>query len=114
MVERFVSERDTDGNHLVRTWWCFGDRELNAIIRSTKPVANGDAIIGRSVLDVPVPDAVRAVHESLRADYGRVDYAIVDGTPVVYDLNRTPETSEGAAAVYGAEIRALADGIDRF
>jgi hypothetical protein len=50
----------------------------------------------------------------LHADFGRIDYAVVDGEAVVYDLNRTPAMSDGARDVYGPEIVALAPAIEGF
>jgi hypothetical protein len=113
VVERFLTERVGD-DHVVRAWWFFGTRGLNTWIRACDPIAKGDAITDRRILDDPPPPVIEETRRRLHADYGRIDYAIVDGEAVVYDVNRTPTLSEGARAVYGDQIVALADGLDDY
>jgi hypothetical protein len=113
VVERFLSERAGD-LYVARTWWYFGTRGLNPWIHATDPIAKGHAIVARGILDEPPPAAVEEIRARLHADFGRIDYAVVDGEAVVYDLNRTPATSEGARQFYGPEILALAPAITEF
>jgi hypothetical protein len=110
VVERFLGERAGD-LHVVRSWWYFGTRGLNTWIHGNDPIVKGNSIVARGVLHEPVPAALHQIRARLHADYGRIDYAVVDGTAVVYDLNRTPVMSEGAQEVYGPEIVDLAGAV---
>jgi hypothetical protein len=111
VVERFLSERAGD-DYISRMWWFCGSRGLNTLLRATAPVAKGPVVVERRALDDPVPDIVHETRARLRADLGRIDYAIVDGEAVVYDVSRTPVMHPDAVATHGAELRALAHGVD--
>ena len=113
VVEKLLSERE--GDHFVlRSWYFLGSRSFNVRLLSVVPVVKGPDIMAREVLADTVPAEVRRVREALGADYGRIDYAIVDGVPVVYDINRTPSTTPGARERYRSELAHIARGIDDF
>lgn len=111
VVERFLSERVGD-DYVTRTWWFCGARGLNTMVRATAPVAKGPVVVERRELDEPPPPLVQETRSRLHADLGRIDYAIVDGQPVVYDVSRTPVMHPDAVAIHGAELRELARGLD--
>jgi hypothetical protein len=111
VVERLVSERAGD-DYITRTWWFCGSRGLNTALRATAPVAKGPVVVERRELPDPVPALVHETRARLHADLGRIDYAVVDGQAVVYDVSRTPVMHPDAVATHGDELRALAHGID--
>lgn len=114
VVERFETERDDDGNFVLRAWSFLGSQEFDTRTVSPVPIAKGARLIDRAVQRSGPPAEVRAFRAAFAADYGRIDYAIVDGRPVVYDLNRTPTTTPAGYAAYRDELARLARGIADF
>ena len=111
VVEQFQSERDRDGNFVLRAWSFLGSEHFDTRTLSPRPVAKGVGLIERAVQKAGPPAEIRAFRDQFAADYGRIDYAIVDGRPVVYDLNRTPTTTPAGYAAYHDELARLARGI---
>jgi hypothetical protein len=114
VVEKFQTERDANGHFVLRAWSFLGDAEFTVRTVSPEPVAKGARLIERAVQPAGPPEEVRAFRAAFHADYGRIDYAIVDGTAVVYDLNRTPTTTPTARETYRDELTRLACGIAAF
>lgn len=61
-----------------------------------------------------VPDDLRRLRQELGFDFGKFDYAIVDGRVVLYDANRTPALSHLPKERILPNIRLLAQGIRAF
>jgi hypothetical protein len=114
VIQKFQPERDDENLYRLRCWYVFGDRGFHVVLTSNQPVVKGEDIIARSVTTEPTPPELEAVRRAMRVDFGRIDYAIVDGKPVVYDINRTPTSSPQASAAYAAQWRDLALGIESF
>jgi hypothetical protein len=110
VVQRFLAETD-GGRYCCRHWIFFGDRSIQTKTKSLdKVVKAGDDV---EVLEGPIPEALFRLRERMGADYAKIDYGVVDGEVVVYDVNRTL----GAAAnpeAYAFITDVLADGIDSF
>jgi len=87
VVEKFLPERDERG-YWMRVWTFFGDRERCTRYLGPHPVVKGGDILASE--DVPVPDELRAERRRLGFDFGKFDFAIHDGKPVLFDPNRTP------------------------
>lgn len=86
IVERFVPERQ-GGDFVVRTYHCFGQRESFFLLTSPEPIVKSGPITRVHPL---APDPrLRALRRQLKLDYGKLDYILVDGEPVVLDLNKT-------------------------
>ncbi|MCA9621910.1 MAG: hypothetical protein KC731_22955, partial [Myxococcales bacterium] len=110
VVERFVPERDAEGNYYLRCWVFFGDRERCTRYRARVPV-----IKARETLDhapCEVPDAIRAWRERLDLDYGKLDFVIHEGEPILLDANRTPTAPAAVSAVVERGMAQLAPGLD--
>ena len=108
VVERLLSER-SGGFHCLRTWTFLGDRETHSLSYSAEPIVKSENVVKREPLG-EVPPALRHTRGELGFDYGKFDYAIVDGEVVLYDANRTPALgflTEG----FKAAIPLLAAGI---
>ena len=111
VVEKFLPERDPQG-YASRHWIFFGDRERCTRVVGGQPVLKGIDIVGRTV--VPVPDEIRAWRAKLGFDYGKLDFVIHDGRPVLLDANRTPTIPERLSPELAKGMANLAPGIDAF
>lgn len=112
VVERFLPER-RNGHYCVRTWLFLGDRERVALFYSKSPIVKSHSIIGREPLTA-VPEDLRLMRRELGFDFGKFDFAVVDGQTVLYDANRTPTLGSIARAPCLPWMRQLADGIWTF
>ena len=115
IVEKFLPERGKDGNYHVREWLFFGDREIHFKNISRDPVIRGFNSHTREYLaldDVPVE--LRATRTRLGFDYGKFDYAIHNGKPVLYDINKTIGAAPNMKDRPGAmdHIREFSRGIE--
>jgi hypothetical protein len=111
VVEKFLPERDEAGYYL-RTWLFFGDRESCNRVRSASPIVKGRGATDRA--PVPVPEELRARRRQLGFDYGKFDFVVRDGVPVLYDANRTPGFPPNLRARLHADVVNLAHGIDTY
>jgi hypothetical protein len=113
VVEKFLPERDERG-YYIRVWNFFGDRERSSRSRADDPIIKSHNAVERQT--VPVPDELRAWRARLGFDFGKFDYVIHHGMPVLLDANRTPSLPIGLAedAKRAAGVLSLADGIAAF
>lgn len=112
IVEKFIPERK-DGLFCLRTWVFFGDKETNSICYSNEPVIKSGNIIRREVIN-EIPDELRQMRKDLGFDFGKFDYAIVDGRVVLYDANRTPTFGNFDEEKFLPTVRMLAEGINEY
>jgi hypothetical protein len=108
VVEKFMPERDPRGFAL-RTWIFMGNRETCSRCISTEPVVKGAAVIAREL--VSVPEELRRVRERLGFDYGKFDFVIHDGRPVLFDANVTPTIPENLSEELSRSAKELARGL---
>jgi hypothetical protein len=111
VVERFLPERDPRGYYL-RNWVFFGDHERCNRALGTEPIVKADDV--RERVPVPVPDELRAHRARLGFDYGKFDFVLHEGRPVLIDVNRTPAHSARMATALEAGMADLALGIEAF
>lgn len=109
VVERFLPER-RDGLFCLRTWVFLGDKETNSICYSKEPIVKSSTVIRREKV-ADVPDELRVMRKNLKFDFGKFDYAIVDGRVVLYDINRTPTLGNFNKQQFLPNLRLLAEGI---
>jgi len=112
VVERFLPERIND-RYCIRTWLFLGDHERHALFFSNDPVIKSHNIIDFERLG-EVPDELRQIRRELKFDYGKFDYTMVDGRPVLFDANRTPTIGRFPKARYLPLAETLAGGLDSF
>lgn len=110
VVERFLPEMRGD-LYCLRTWVFLGDRETSSICFGRSPVVKSHTIIGREALD-GVPEELRRMRRELGFEFGKFDYAVVDGRVVLYDTNRTPTLGDFPPEQYMPRVRYLAEGLD--
>jgi hypothetical protein len=114
VVERFLPER-RDGHYCLRVWMFLGDQETSSICQSAHPVVKSSNIIRRqTVSGSEIPEDLRRLRRELGFDFGKFDYAIVDGRAVLYDANRTPSLGGLREEWSAPTIRRLAEGIHAF
>jgi len=112
VVERFLPER-INGRYCVRTWLFFGDQDRHAIFYSHHPVIKSHNIVEHERL-FEVPEELRQMRRHLKFDFGKFDYTMVNGRPVLLDANRTPTIGDFPKERYRPLARSLASGIDAF
>jgi hypothetical protein len=108
VVERFLPEQDSRG-FWARTWIFFGDRERCSRYLCDHPIVKGRAILAREPAEVP--DLLRAERERLGFDYGKFDFVLHDGEPILFDANRTPGAPPALPELAASNLE-LARGID--
>jgi hypothetical protein len=111
VVERFLPEMEA-GAYVLRIWVFLGKQEYAMKILSTDPIVKSRNVIGMEMLR-DVPDEVREHRHALNLDYGKIDYVMHSGRPVVLDANKTPvlrRTANGRNEI----LERLASGIAEF
>lgn len=113
IVEKFLPEQDARGYYM-RVWVFLGEATRSFRMRANVPIIKSHHIVERET--VAVPAEIRRWRERLGFDYGKFDYVVRDGVPILIDANRTP----GAPADYAtnpevaAGMALLARGIDDY
>ncbi|HEY6395125.1 MAG TPA: hypothetical protein VIX12_06875 [Candidatus Binataceae bacterium] len=111
VVERFLPERDEHGFWL-RCWVFLGDRErCNRYLGSAAIVKGSETTLSESV---PVPAELREMRARLRFDYGKFDFAMHQGRPILFDANRTPGSAPNLVSMFARNAANLAAGINVF
>jgi hypothetical protein len=111
IVEKFLPEIH-DGRYCLREWYFFGDVSINLAELSADPVST----FGEQApqLHRPVPPELWELRRSLGLDYGKIDYAICDGKPVAFDINKTVGTRRPPTEAGKALAASLAEGLESF
>ena len=103
VIEKFLPEREGELYRL-RTWSFFGDRETASLSVSASPVVKRSSVI-RSEFIQGVPESLRAVRRRLGFDYGKFDFVLHGGQPILLDANSTP----GCTGRGGPRLDAICD-----
>jgi hypothetical protein len=90
VVERFVPEVE-DGLYRVRMFDVLGDRCTSVRHASEHPISGASTLVGYDFVEPP-PELWR-IRERLGLDYGKIDYVLRDGRPLVIDVNKTTGAS---------------------
>lgn len=85
VVEKFLPEVER-GRYHVRCYYFLGDRHICERFASVQPTVRGDQGTGEKI---DLHPAVVEVRRRLRLDYGKIDYVIHEGQPLVIDVNKT-------------------------
>ena len=86
IVEKFVPEIENDLYH-VRMFQILGDRWICERLASPNPIVKGGNCIKVEVVE-PEPEVFEWC-KKLKLDYGKLDYVIKDGQPILLDINKT-------------------------
>jgi hypothetical protein len=111
VVEKFLPERDERGYYL-RMWLFLGDQERCNRILGPHPIVKGAHGLER--VPVPVPDEIRECRTRLGFDYGKFDFVIHQGKPVLLDVSRTPTVPLNLTETLLKANVTLARGIEVF
>lgn len=109
IVERYLPERDGD-HYVIRTWVFMGSRERCTKQLATDPIVKADKVIHYEPCEVP--DGLRAERERLGFDFGKFDFVMHDGKPLLLDTNKTPGVSRAIESVMKSGVRNLAEGLE--
>ncbi len=96
VVQQFLPERLVDGFG-IRFWTFLGHVERCDLCVSSTALVKAATTI--RLEPSPVPDQLRALRKRLGLDYGKIDFVIHDGHPVVMDVNKTvgmPPSKKGS------------------
>ena len=108
VVEKFLPEKDAEGNFYLRYWIFLGDKEINVLHKSQKAIVKDTDHNSRIITGTP--DELRTFRKEMGIDFGRIDYGIVDGKAVMYDVNSTPAAGENQLNLIGDKLAELAQG----
>ncbi len=109
IVERFLPEC-SENNYYLRTWIFFGDHERCRRFASKKPLIKGSDYI--SYQESIVPELLRNERDRLGFDYGKFDFVVHGGKPVLLDVNKTPGIPPAERPILRDAYSQLAEGID--
>lgn len=88
VVERFLPEQE--GDRFFLRWYIFiGDRYRSLRVGSNHPLVK-DAVVTSTQRGMPIPPEVVAFREKWGLDFGRIDFVLHRGNPIVLDVSRTP------------------------
>ncbi len=110
VVEKFLPERNEDGSFTLRTWVFLGARERCTRLVVPNPVSKAAHVLHYE--PTTVPDELRAERARLGFDYGKFDFVIHKGTPVLLDANRTPGNPRSLQDHVKKGAANLAEGLD--
>jgi hypothetical protein len=109
VVERFLPEANADGGFVIRTWVFMGGQDsCNRIVTPNWIAKAGDAV---RFDPIPVPDQLRAERARLNFDYGKFDFVMSGGEPLLLDANRTPGVAKAVERMMTAAAPVLARGL---
>lgn len=117
VVEKFLPEQNSQGEYLLKMWVFLGDQGIYYQAVSPEPIIKSHNLIRREFFDVKdVPESIREVRANLGFDYGKFDFAMHQGEPVLYDVNRTPGGAKRAFERESTERshRILCEGLNSF
>lgn len=87
IVEKFLPERE--GNlFFVRYWMFLGDKNLTGRFGSEHPIVKFHRR-ATEVIPIEIPEDLIAWRKKLNLDYGRFDYVMHEGRPIILDANKT-------------------------
>lgn len=111
VVEKFLPEL-RDGRYICRLWNFLGDQSLGRILSTTEPIVKSWNSVMEERTDVP-PE-IAAWRERLGVDYGKIDYVIHDGVPILIDVNTTPTVTGPILPRHIERSAVLARGLAAF
>lgn len=109
IIEKFIPEMQ-DGLYCVRLYHFLGNRGICILRKSGLPIVNTSTTTIRERVEVhPV---IVSLTKSMKFDYGKFDYVIHEGEPVLLDANKTP--GAGKTATFASMCPEWAQGIRNY
>lgn len=109
VVERFLPERE-GAHYVLRQWIFFGDRGIVYRMLAESPVVKSQKVVSYEAGFEPPPPEIAEARERLGFDFGKFDYVLYEGRPVLLDANKTP----AMGGKREDRMRYLADGLRSF
>lgn len=106
VVEKFLPETSA-GGFALRIWVKLGSYERCNLYESPEKIVKVAGV--KRVGPVPVPDEMRAEADRLGLDFGKFDFTIHDGVPVLLDANKTPGYTSSIGKYLAEAGPAMAD-----
>lgn len=106
VAEKFLPEKTADG-YALRIWVKLGDYERCNLYESPVKIVKVAGV--KRVGPVEVPDQLRAEADRLGLDFGKFDFTMHDGVPVLLDANKTPGYTSSIGAYLSAAGPAMTD-----
>lgn len=111
VVEKFIPEREGDA-YILREYLFLGNDELWIHLKSTTPIAKASTVIEYRKIE-PDPK-IQHLRKQLGFDYGKFDYVLHDGTPILLDANKTQGGGLFRFPEYNQMNNRRAKGIETF
>lgn len=111
VVEQFTPEMEDD-LYVLRLWIFLGDREYGVKMLADTPIVKSSNMIRYEYI-FDVPQEIRTMREVLGFDFGKFDYVISGGIPVLIDANKTPSITSSSDSP-GPNLLNLAEGIHSY
>jgi hypothetical protein len=108
VVEKFLPEQE-ENFFFVRHYEFLGDRATCTRLAATNPIVKDQAVVRIEEVE-PHPEILQA-RERLNFDYGKFDYVLHDGRPVLLDANKTTGADRVSSRELNIRRRHRADGI---
>ncbi len=90
IIERFLPEREND-LYVLRLTFFLGSRHFTLKLKSADSIIKHANIMSAEECETPISVLEWIKQKGL--DYGKIDYAIHEDKPVIYDVNKTPAAS---------------------
>lgn len=109
IVEKFMPEREGE-LYCLRGWMFLGNAGYGWRLFSTDPLVKTGTMVGHEFL-TEVPDELVELRKKSNFDFGKFDYVMHHGKPILLDMNKTPAYSGDRSS---PRLRKLAGGIEEF
>jgi hypothetical protein len=109
VVEKFVAEPDEDG-FAMRTWVFMGTRERCTRFVTPERISKAADVVKHEPAEVP--EKLRLERERLGFDFGKFDFVVHEGEPMLLDANRTPGVAQAIRPMMKKGAHNLAEGLE--
>lgn len=109
VVERFIPEPDPAG-YALRFWVFCEDQERCNRFVSDRPILKAASVVRWE--PAKVPQELRELRRRLGFDYGKFDFVVHDGQPVLLDANKTLGRPRHMDGHYATEVQRFASGFE--
>jgi len=108
VVEKYIAEPDEEG-FAFRTWVFIGVRERCTRFVTADRISKAAGV--QKYEPVEVPEQLRAERERLGFDFGKFDFVMHNGEPILLDANRTPGIAVAIRPMMKKGALNLAEGL---
>lgn len=111
VVEKFLPETENSA-YFIREYLFLGNEEIWIRLKSMEPIAKAKTVVEYQSIE-PEP-YIREIRLKFDFDYGKFDYVVHDGTPILLDANKTQGKGLFGFPQYNDTNRRRARGIESF